>query len=408
MAFKWLLRGLSLFFFFHIATFPAFAFWPFFRANIQSDGRIMEQGPQTASPRIKWSFSGINRYSSPVVDRKGNLYLIGGKASYSADTVYSISTDGKIRWRYTDGVVRFTQPAVGTDGALYIPFVKGYSVYLLALSQDKGRKLWEAKVSSYPSMTYAVVDSGGRVYVVGGGVVAAFSPKGNKEWSYQFPVDKKKLSSEPMTGPTLSYDEKTIYVFQRIKGGLYAFNYDGTVKWRDPTPYYTDFSFPTAANNGIIYFADFKSQAIYSIGPDGKRKWKADFNGQCPSSTNVSIGMDGALYADIAKDCSGNGGEIVSLDPNDGKVRWRFEIKDGYLASPITIDKSGNIHFGAGIGYVYSLAPDGRFRWKIMIGEKIKVRTDEALGQIFMSSPVISNKTIYIVSGNGGLFAIGE
>ena len=365
------------------------AFWPTSHANYQRNGQTDEVGPLT--PIIKWKFKGLDRYSEVVVGRDGVLYGSG------RDTLYAIHENGKEKWHYQYQGGRVSIPAIGPDGTVYIVGVKE-KAYLIALSGDSGKVKWKGEVGQYSLEDWLppiAVASTGRVYVALGNTLSAFNPSGVKEWTYQ-------LSPNPFgpTAPSLSLDEKTIYVYQRARGGLYAINHDGTLKWHDSSPYSTDFSSPAVAPDGIIYLLDSAEAKLHAITPGGKKKWTAHFPGKQVGASHAAIGKDGTVFVDIANSASNEGGALYAIDSKRGKVKWKFEIKRGYVGATIAVDGKGNLYFVAGDGNIYHLKPDGSLIWKYEV---------EGNPRFFYSYPAISDETLYVINEKAGvLFAIGE
>jgi outer membrane protein assembly factor BamB len=155
---------------------------------------------------------------------------------------------------------------------------------------------------------------------------------------------------------------------------------------------------------GDIYISDAESKAIYKIAPDGKRILSIPFPDKCLFNAQISVGRDGTLYVPVANDCSGGGGAVYALDTEDGKEIWRFEIEKGTLSSAIAIDRKGNLYIVDGNGNIYCLKPDGSVLWKYSLRESLGEKTAD----IFGSSPVISNNSIFIVSQDGTLLSIGS
>lgn len=373
-----------------------FAAWPTFHANYQRNGQTDENGPLT--PGIKWKFKGMDRYAAAVIGRDGVIYGQG------SDILYAIYADGKEKWRYenhSDSLhlssrYNVSIPAIAPDGTVYIVGVKG-KANLIALSGDSGAVKWSAEIGPYPlegeGLSPIAVTSTGRVYVALGNSLSAFNASGVKEWTYQ-------LSPNPFnpTAPSLSPDEKTVYVYQRARGGLYAVNHDGSLKWHDSSPYFTNFSSPAVAPDGTIYLVDGAEAKLHAITPQGKNKWTAHFsNNAMLGISNISLARDGTVYMDIPN-VSGDGGAIHAINQASGKVKWKFEIKDYMGGNTIAIDARENLYYAAGSG-IYCLRPDGKLVWKYQV-KGTPVFTD--------SSPAISDETLYVIDEKeGGLFAVG-
>ena len=148
------------------------------------------------------------------------------------------------------------------------------------------------------------------------------------------------------------------------------------------------------------------TKTLYALSPSGEVKWKAVLDGKHNNSFPI-VGADGTLYYTTEAVRQEDGGTVYALDEKNGNIKWKYKIKKGYIASPPTVDKNGLIYLGSGDGYLHCLTPDGNLKWKIKVG----LDTPD-LDQIYMSEPVLTGETIYIVSGPlakwGRLVAIGQ
>lgn len=389
------LRGFFVFILVIFLPAALFAAWPAFHANYQRNGQTDESGPLT--PGIKWKFKNMDRYAAAVIGRNGVIYGQG------ADALYAVNANGEEKWRYeyrSNGFrlrsrYRVSIPAIAPDGTVYIVGVK-QKAYLIALSGDSGAVKWSAEVGPYyleaEGLSPIAVTSAGRVYVAIGNSLSAFNASGVKEWMYQLTPN----FFSP-TAPSLSPDEKTVYVYQRVRGGLYAINHDGALKWHDSSPYFTNFSSPAVAPDGTIYLVDGAEAKLHAITPEGKKKWTAHFSNSILGISNISLGRDGTVYMDTAND-SGKGGAIYAVNHENGKVKWRFEIEGSVGGHIIAVDARENLYYAAG-NHIYCLRPDGSLVWKYSV-EGNPVFTD--------SSPAISDGVFYVSDEEqGGLFAIG-
>jgi outer membrane protein assembly factor BamB len=424
---KWFVAVLFI-----IGAREAFGAWFDFRANPQHNGLSEEKGVER--PVIKWRFEGegIYMFHTPMVGEDGTIYVMKGTGDYKTgnDTVYAVTPDGKEKWLFSDPRKRFAPITLSTDSStLYIlaalmPKRRTKGSYLLAVDTSEGKLKWEMKVSDSAAETWGahvVTDSAGRIYVYGGDTLAVFEPGGKKLWSYKFLVGPQYKLSRLATGPTLSIDESVVYILNRVGRGIYAFEAStGKVLWHNKIECRNDNATPTVAPDGTIYISDHGTKQLYALDPDGKIKWKHSFKDEvdspCLTSTNVTVGRDGTLYADLKYRCGGPGGWIFALDPKDGSVKWRFTFERGLLDSPMSVDRDGNIYIGIGDGYLYSLNPEGNVNWKLLVGfEPPKDKEQwggDNMTQIALSGPAISGGTIYIITGKltgaGSLVAVGK
>jgi outer membrane protein assembly factor BamB len=195
--------------------------------------------------------------------------------------------------------------------------------------------------------------------------------------------------------PTLSPDEKTLYLFKRVGGGLMAFDsLTGKVLWHDKTKYYSDYSSPVVGPDGVIYVPDRFTEALYAIEADGTPRWKAVFKGRKLHNSIATIGRDGTVYISVQNKQS-LGGTFYALKGEDGSIKWSYDFEGGYMASPPAIDRDGNIYVASGNGYVFCFDEKGGVLWSLLVGSE-KLGAD----QIFMSGPVLSDGVLYIVTGS--------
>lgn len=398
--------------------------WLNFRSNPQHTGQTIEVGPE--KPFIKWRLDNvpIMNNHSPVVGQDGTIYTLRG-VGYLNDAVYAVKLDGTVKWTYSKGDMNFGQPVLSRSGTLYtLASVKPKSDslkegYIIGLDALSGKLKMERKLSDLSAdlwTSHIVIDSKDNVYVGAADVLYAMNAAGDKMWSYRFVAGEKGNTPEYSIGPTLSLDEKTLYYYKRFNGGVMALDSaTGKVMWHDRSPYLTDISIPTVGPDGTIYIPDAKTEALYALKPDGTMKWKAVFDGLRLFNSNATIGIDGTVYIEAERSIPqvGNaGGKIFALSPVNGKIKWSYDVTAGTLASPMAVDKKGNIYYGTGDGHIVCFNPEGRLLWKFLVG--VLPKEGERLGefQIHMSGPVISDGTLYIIVGSyekgGALVAIGS
>jgi len=178
------------------------------------------------------------------------------------------------------------------------------------------------------------------------------------------------------------------------------------VRWKFHTNGYV-FSSP-AVVDGVVYFGstDHNFYAVHLA--DGRLKWKMETGSRITSSPAVANGlvyfgsMDSNFYA---------------LDASTGTVKWKFKTAgerrfaakrihsadpsgetmpdpfDFFLSSPAI--SNGTVYFGSGDGNVYALdAASGDLKWKFQAGDVVH------------SSPAIADGTLYVGSWDSYFYAI--
>jgi outer membrane protein assembly factor BamB len=178
------------------------------------------------------------------------------------------------------------------------------------------------------------------------------------------------------------------------------------VKWKFPTGARVVSS--PVWSNGTIYFGSDDGN-IYAVeAKSGRQLWKRATAGPAPSTPVVS---DGTLFA-VSYD-----GKLYALDARNGNVRWkfstggerRFEAKgihglqpknqtiadpfDVFLSSPVVAQNT--VFFGSGDGNLYAVgAVSGDLRWKF------------ATGDVVHSSPAYENGVLYFGSWDSYFYAV--
>ena len=178
------------------------------------------------------------------------------------------------------------------------------------------------------------------------------------------------------------------------------------VKWTFPTgdrivssPVHSD---------GVIYFGGDDGY-IYAVDAStGRQRWKRKTDGPVPATPAIDRGM---LYV------GSYDGKFYALDARTGTLRWkfttggerRFEAKglhgqlpknqtiadayDVFLSSPVVVN--GTVYFGSGDGHVYALdTKSGELRWKF------------ATGDVVHASPAYADGVLYFGSWDSWFYAV--
>jgi outer membrane protein assembly factor BamB len=170
------------------------------------------------------------------------------------------------------------------------------------------------------------------------------------------------------------------------------------VKWKFQTgdrivssPVYSD---------GAIYFGGDDGNVYAVDSADGHQLWKRSTGGPVSSTPAIAGSL---LYV------GSYDGKFYALDKRTGSPRWkfvtegerRFEAKglhgmqpkhqtiadpfDVYLSSPVVAD--GTVYFGSGDGYFYALdAASGELKWKFRTGDVVHASPAAADGVVFFGS----------------------
>ena len=178
------------------------------------------------------------------------------------------------------------------------------------------------------------------------------------------------------------------------------------VKWKFRTRGQV-ISSPTVVGNTL--YVGSTDHMLYALDRDsGTLKWKFKTDGRVASSAAVAKGV--AYFGSYD-------GNFYAVNTADGKLKWKFQTGgehrfaarhlhgslpvaetmpdpfDVYLSSPVVAD--GSVYFGSGDGNVYALdATTGTQKWKF------------ATGNVVHASPAIADGTVFIGSWDTNFYAL--
>ena len=161
-----------------------------------------------------------------------------------------------------------------------------------------------------------------------------------------------------------------------------------------------EFASSPAIAQGLVYIG-CNDGSLYAIAEEtGKQRWAFKTGSRIPSSPAVAAGL---VYF------SSYDGNFYAVDAAGGKLRWkfadpgerRFSAKhlhgsqpagetmpdpfDVYLSSPVVWN--GTVYFGSGDGNIYALdAATGALRWKFQTGDVVHASPAISDGRLFVGS----------------------
>jgi outer membrane protein assembly factor BamB len=149
--------------------------------------------------------------------------------------------------------------------------------------------------------------------------------------------------------------------------------------------------FPPSLNDGVLYLADKYGRIRAIRGRDGKVLWQRSTTGRNfgpPTDVTGPLYADGGLYLTLFN------GQVVSLNPKNGDVRWKTTLPAGIQASPI--EHGGNLYVATEKGELVALDPGtGKRRWTAKV-------TDLPL----RASPSFDDGKLYAADYGGNVFAL--
>lgn len=139
-----------------------------------------------------------------------------------------------------------------------------------------------------------------------------------------------------------------------------------------------------------------------------KIKWQFHTNGQVLSSPAIA---DGTLYI------GSNDHFLYALDAAIGALKWKFETGSRIASSPAV--SAGLVFFGSFDSNFYALdASTGKLKWKFKTAGERRFSAPHLHGaepaaetmpdpfDFYLSSPVLSNGTVYFGSGDSNIYAL--
>jgi len=336
-----------------VTTGPALSTseWPKFRGGVTNTGQGL--GP-TAVGTLKWLYTvrkGIN--SSASIGPDGTIYVGGDVA---ARGLMAFNPDGTLKWTFAtgsdfiNGLDTVSSPAVATDGSVYI--ASGDRLFSV---NSNGTLRWSRQLDA-PIPSSPAIGSDGTVYVgTYGGRLYAVASSGKVRWAFN-------AGNVIYSSPAIAADG-TIYIgtgvnFSPNSGKLIAVNIDGTKKWEFAAAGSVASS-PAIGADGTVY-AGSSDGHLYAVSTTGKLVWKLKTGAVINSSPAVAI--DGTIYV-------GTGFNLLAVNKAGVKL-WSFGTGGSVDSSP-SITKDGTVYVGSADGSVYAVSKLGKKVWSFVTGAAV-------------------------------------
>ncbi len=178
------------------------------------------------------------------------------------------------------------------------------------------------------------------------------------------------------------------------------------VKWRFPTG---DRVVSSAVwHEGAVLFGSDDGNVYAVDAATGRQRWMQRTGGPVASTPAVAGGRAYVVSYD---------GRLYALDARSGEVLWKFategerrfearglhgmqprtqtfaDVFDVYLSSPVVSE--GTVYFGSGDGHLYAVdAASGKLRWKFRTGDVVH------------ASPAVAEGTVFVGSWDGRFYAV--
>jgi len=329
---------------------PMNSSWPLSCHDIHHTGRSTHSTADNTGTE-KWRFSDGHWIEiNPAIDSNGVIYICD-----CWGVVTALYPNATMRWKFTaEGQIMGSSPAIAEDGTIY---VGSWDCYLYAINPN-GTLKWTVGTGGSIASSPAIANDG-TIYVGNyGGKIVAVNPNGTIKWYYNIEDD---ITSDPAIG-----DDGTIYIGS-LDSYLYALYPNGTLRWKFKTGDRI-YGSPSIAEDGTIYIGSSWDSYLYALYPNGTLRWKY---GGAGTPNNPSIGSDGTIYAGYLYN-------LVALYP-DGSLKWNFYVGNvGYIGkSAPAISADGTIYFGIHLGTpgysnggeIIAVNPDGTEKWRKRIAD---------------------------------------
>jgi hypothetical protein len=320
----------------------------------------------------KWKFLVGNAldHVTPVIDNQGTLYITSFQGG-----LHAIYPNGTRKWhRELVGSLE-NQPVIGLNGIIYAGTTSCFHAFY-----PNGTLQWMLPVGQNYGST-PVISPEGIIYVgTDDGYLYAMYPNGTVQWEYYLEYRIRDVSLDA---------EGNIYFSANSCDYLYCLNPNGTFRWRFEEIH--DISdAPLIGNDGTIYIVP--QTRMVAINPDGTEKWRVPLGGPGGSP---ALSPDGTIVCSLRYD------GVVGLDPEDGHIRWQYQLGDAPedWTRPV-ISSDGTIFFaytdhGGFKAYLSALNPDGTLRWTTSITSDIYPYACMELGP---APSIGSDGTVYITT----------
>lgn len=308
--------------------------------------------------------------------------MVGGNSQRTSQSLYLgpiTKNDVKQKWCLQKDDELMGPPVLGFDGTIYFTSIKGTDQgYLYAINPDMTQK-WVYQIGGtgyYELARTPAVSEDGVIFVGGQQAFYAFNPDGSVKWK----LDGAGYNSSPAIGPA-----GDIYVSDD-HGVLWKLSPAGNVLWHCDVGVNLG---PAIGHDGVIYV--ITKNGLNAINIDGTIKW--NYNAGALSRWRPAVGPDNTVYY-----C--NGIDLYAINPG-GTCKWHFKGKDTIVSSP-AIANDGTVYVGSTDGHLYAIEPDGNIKWSFIDS----AYATSVPPEVRCTPLVDSAGTIYFCNSSGYLYAL--
>jgi outer membrane protein assembly factor BamB len=210
---------------------------------------------------LLWSLPGYPDARPVGFGADGTVYVAQGTS------VTALHPDGTGKWQYTAEADVLCRPAVGPDRAAHFTTADGY----LNAVAGNGNLRWRRYIGTATNSNPAV-GTDGTIYIGTGtdGILAVEPWDGALSWAYGIGAD---VNEDPVVGPA-----GTVYIGHY--GTVWAFDYSGTRLWRTDTPNWPGQSI-TVGQDGVVYSC---GDDVLALSPSGEILAVSGYSGDWPGA----------------------------------------------------------------------------------------------------------------------------
>ena len=247
-------------------------------------------------------------------------------------TVYCISPDGQLVWKYVLGDYNAgSSPVIGENGILYIVTSNNLTSNMFAFKN--GTLLWNCSIPLIAGST-PIISSDGVLYLMSvNHELVAVNLDGTLKYKFNlfsFYYDADDLSVSLVGGDDLIYISQASDLGTGLYGNFRAYNFNSTLKWSVVNNIYGNPSY----YKGVLYvLGGSKLHAVNAS--NGKTLWSRSIVGSGFSASAPLISADEIIYISYAN--------MVYAFNLSGEQLWNYTLTGKYgdpscLSSPVLSD----------------------------------------------------------------------
>ena len=311
--------------------------------------------------------------------------VVGGSKVYAVDAKGQVSAydkkTGKRAWKVSAGhnVSSGLSPAesgVLAVGAYNLTYIDG----------NTGQLRWQVSLDDEVFALPSVKGRYAYVHTLGGAILSLDLTDGNVAWRY----------SSQTPGVVIRKSSKPAVIGDKVVAGLANGNvvalkqFDGTPIWEQQVAVATgktdfqrmvDITSDPVVDDSNLFISSYNGNLMSIDHSYGSVNWKRSF-----SSMSGGTSYNGKLYFSDAK------GHLWCFSANSGDEVWHLDALQGrMLTAPVIFN--GILYVGSNDGYLHAIGLNGKYLNRLSISKGVS------------KSPVINNKTMYVLSNSGDLIS---